>query len=188
MSHVLIGLGNPGRQYERTRHNAGFHLVDSLAEPATSWKTQGHSQVQKIALNGSPLLLAKPQTYMNLSGQAAQSLLAFYKVLPSALVVVVDDINLPMGSLRIRMQGGHGGHNGLRDIIARIGPDFIRIRVGVGPCPPGHDMAAFVLGRFAPDEWDRLQDLMPTFRSLIQSGLTEGWEKAGNRTNIKGPG
>src|SRR5690606_34740040 len=114
------------------------------------WRVWGKSLVCKGSLAGAPLLFAKPQTYMNLSGEAVQALMTFYKIAPADVAVATDDVTLPLGSLRLRASGGHGGHNGLRDIIARVGEEFPRIRIGVGLCPPGRDLAAFVLARMSP--------------------------------------
>ena len=142
---LLVGLGNPGPKYDATRHNIGFALADSVAVAAGAdgWKTWGKALVCKVPQGSgslSSLLLAKPQTFMNLSGEAVQALMAFYKIPPAEVVVVTDDITLPIGSLRVRTSGGHGGHNGLRDIIEKIGEGFPRIRIGLGLCPPGRDL------------------------------------------------
>lgn len=193
---LLVGLGNPGPKYDATRHNIGFALVDSVARAwsAGDWKTQGKSLLCKVAPGaaglpqGASLFIAKPQTYMNLSGQAVQALMAFYKIPPSDVIVVADDVTLPTGSIRIRAKGGHGGHNGLRNIIEQIGEGFPRIRVGVGLCPPGWDLANFVLARFTSADQEALAPVFTDFPRLLEAGLGKGWDFAGNRFNRRTEG
>jgi PTH1 family peptidyl-tRNA hydrolase len=182
---LLVGLGNPGPKYDATRHNIGFALADSVARAAGAdgWKTWGKALVCKAAPGSISYLLAKPQTFMNLSGEAVQALMAFYKIPPSDLVVITDDVTLPLGSLRIRASGGHGGHNGLRNIIEHIGEGFPRIRVGVGLCPPGRDLAGFVLARMTADEQAQLKPVFADFQELLDAGFTKGWDFAANRFN-----
>ena len=186
---LLVGLGNPGSKYDATRHNVGFALADSAARAAGAdgWKTWGKALVCKASPGSSPspspLLFAKPQTFMNLSGEAVQALMAFYKIPPAEVVVVTDDVTLPLGSVRIRSSGGHGGHNGLRNIIEKIGEGFPRIRVGVGLCPPGRDLANFVLARLSSTEQADLEPLAAEFPKILETGFTKGWEMAANRFN-----
>lgn len=189
---LLVGLGNPGPKYDATRHNVGFALADSTARVlgAADWKTQGKALLTKVppgssgfSVGSTPLLIAKPQTFMNLSGEAVQSLMTFYKILPADVIVVTDDVTLPLGSIRVRASGGHGGHNGLRDIIARVGEGFPRIRIGVGLCPPGRDLANFVLARFSGTEQEALAPVFTDFPKLLETGLTKGWELAATRFN-----
>ncbi len=185
---LLVGLGNPGPKYDDTRHNIGFALIDAYVRNAgvsEDWKTRGKSLIVKTSLDGSPLWIAKPQTFMNLSGEAVQALLAFYKIAPAEMAVVADDVTLPAGSLRLRAQGGHGGHNGLRDIIHRVGEDFPRIRVGVGPCPAGRDLADFVLGKIGATEREALQPVFADFSEVVATGFARGWDYAGSRFNRK---
>jgi peptidyl-tRNA hydrolase, PTH1 family len=181
-----MGLGNPGPKYDRTRHNIGFEFADRVAQDsgqAGAWKQEAKSLTRKITLAGIPLLLVKPQTYMNLSGEAAQALLAFYKVPPRNLIVAVDDIYLDLGSVRIRTQGSHGGHNGLRNLMEHCGGDFTRIRIGVGPFPPEQDRADFVLRKYGSDEAKRLDGVLEQAKSMIEAGLGLGWERAGTSFN-----
>jgi len=183
---LLVGLGNPGPKYDATRHNIGFALVDSMARAASAeWKTWGKALVCKASLPGfpSPLLLAKPQTFMNLSGEAVQGLMTFYKIPPAEVAVVTDDVTLPLGSLRIRGSGGHGGHNGLRNIIDHVGEGFPRIRVGVGLCPPGRDLANFVLARMNAAEQADLKSVFENLQEVVETGFTKGWETAANKFN-----
>lgn len=188
--HILLGLGNPGPKYDRTRHNIGFEFADRVAEAATTgaaqpsaWKSEHKSMVRRGTLAAKSLLVAKPQTFMNLSGEAAQSLMAFYKVSPRNVIVVVDDIYLDLGTVRIRTQGSHGGHNGLRDLMERIGGDFVRIRIGVGPFPPEQDRADFVLRKYGQDEAKVLDGVVANAAKIIETGMTLGWEKAGSDFN-----
>ncbi len=120
---------------------------------------------------------------MNLSGEAVQGLLTFYKIHPSEMAVIADDVTLPIGSVRIRSEGGHGGHNGLRDIIARIGEGFPRIRIGVGPCPPNRDLSSFVLGKIDASEQDLLTPVFKDFPGLVETGFTKGWDFAASKFN-----
>ena len=136
---LVVGLGNPGEEYARTRHNAGYWFVDRLAEAArVPWKRESRHQceVSQTRIGGVELRLQKPTTFMNRSGAAVQSLAAFQRVGPGEILVVHDEIDLPPGTARLKFGGGHGGHNGLRDVIACIGADFWRLRLGVGH--PGH--------------------------------------------------
>lgn len=147
---IIVGLGNPGDKYGKTRHNAGFRTVDILAEmlSASPFKNKFHSLVADAETGGKKLLLCKPLTFMNESGTAVSEILKFYKCDISALTVISDDVSMDAGRLRIRAGGSHGGHNGLRDIIELCGTDaFCRVKIGVGCKPrPDYDLAAWVLG------------------------------------------
>jgi PTH1 family peptidyl-tRNA hydrolase len=189
--HILLGLGNPGPKYDRTRHNIGFDFADRVAEasgqplsgaPGT-WKSEAKSLTRKVTVAGVPLLIAKPQTFMNLSGEAAQVLLQFYKVHPRNLIVVVDDIYLDLGAVRIRTKGSHGGHNGLRDLMEHCGDEFTRVRIGVGPFPPEQDRADFVLRKYGNEEAKVLENVLAVSKKLIETGLSLGWERAGSDFN-----
>lgn len=188
--HILLGLGNPGPKYDRTRHNIGFDFADRVAQAlgAGSWKTESKSLTCRASLGGVPLLIAKPQTFMNLSGEAAQALLAFYKVSPRNLIAAVDDIYLDLGAVRIRTQGSHGGHNGLRDLMEHCGGEFTRIRIGVGPFPPGQDRADFVLRKYGQDEAKTLETVLDQAKGIVETGLTQGWERAGSQFNRRTAG
>lgn len=184
--HILLGLGNPGPKYDHSRHNIGFDLVDRLVEdaaPAGSWKSEAKSLTRKLTLAGLPVLVAKPQTFMNLSGEAAQALLAFYKVPPMNLIAVVDEVYLDLGSVRIRSRGGHGGHNGMRSLVEHCGEDFVRIRIGVGPCPQGRDLADFLLQKYGSGEDKAFDPIRSGFKPMVETGLTQGWERAGSDFN-----
>ena len=183
--HILLGLGNPGPKYDRTRHNIGFDFADRVAKAAGAgpWKTESKSLSCRATLGGKPLLIAKPQTFMNLSGEAARALLAFYKVSPRNLIVAVDDIYLDLGAVRIRTQGSHGGHNGLRNLMEHCGDEFTRIRIGVGPFPSSQDRSDFVLRKYGADEGKILESVLDLAKSMVETGLTMGWERAGSDFN-----
>jgi peptidyl-tRNA hydrolase, PTH1 family len=188
--HILLGLGNPGPKYDRTRHNIGFEFADRVAQAsgAGSWKTESKSLTCRATLAGKPLLIAKPQTFMNLSGEAAQALLSFYKVSPRNLIVAVDDIYLDTGAVRIRTKGSAGGHNGLRDLIEHCGEEFARIRIGVGPFPQGQDLSDFVLRKYGADEAKTLESVLAEAKIIVETGLTQGWERAGSDFNRRATG
>lgn len=153
---LIVGLGNPGRQYEHTRHNVGFDVMDAIAEKYNiSISEKKHRALcGKGVINGVKVVLAKPQTFMNLSGESVESLLSYYKLDPEEeMLVIYDDISLAPGNLRIRKKGSAGGHNGIKNIIAQTGTqNFLRIKVGVGEKPKGWDLADYVLGRFDEEE------------------------------------
>lgn len=152
---VLAGLGNMGPQYERTRHNVGFDTIDYLAAQyrLTVFKFKHKSLIAEGIIQGQKVMLVKPQTYMNNSGEALREILDYYKITPQSLVVIYDDIDLDVGRLRVRVKGSAGTHNGMRSIVAHLNSDdFPRIRIGVGKPPEKMDLAAFVTGRFCEDE------------------------------------
>lgn len=159
---LIVGLGNPGKQYEHTRHNIGFDVMDAIAEKYNiSISEKKHKALcGKGVIEGRKVVLAKPQTFMNLSGESVAELLAYYKLDPEEeLLVIFDDISLAPGNLRIRKKGSAGGHNGIKNIIARTGTqNFQRIKVGVGEKPKGWDLADYVLGHFEPRDRDRVEE------------------------------
>lgn len=179
---LFAGLGNPGRQYEKTRHNLGFRAIDHLATD-TNWRDQKKALIQKINLAGEDVLLAKPQTYMNLSGESIQPLLAFYKIPIQHLVIFVDDINLDCGRIRVRAKGSHGGQNGLRSIIERLGSDFIRVRIGAGKVPAGWDLSRWVLSKINPQEEESLHQALAKTKDLATCLLRHGLEETMSRYN-----
>ena len=159
---VIAGLGNPSRKYEGTRHNVGFDVIDRISKKYNiPLDTKKHlALVGKGVIEGQKVILVKPQTYMNLSGESIRSVVDFYKADPSSeLIVIYDDVNLDTGQLRIREKGSAGGHNGMKNIIAHLGTqEFPRIRVGVGEKPAGCDLADYVLGRFSKAEQEQMED------------------------------
>lgn len=159
---IIAGLGNPDRQYEGTRHNAGFDVIDRIAEKYNiAVDTKKHrAYIGKGIIDGQKVILAKPQTYMNLSGESIRSLVDYYKIdEENELLVVYDDISLDVGQLRIRAKGSAGGHNGIKNIIAHLGTQvFPRIKVGVGEKPKGYDLADYVLGHFSKAERELMEE------------------------------
>src|SRR5438874_13165136 len=152
---VIVGLGNPGRQYAGTRHNVGHDVIDLLAQGPSAGRFQSRFQAQVAELleDELKLLLVKPETFMNLSGRCVRQVLDFYQLTPADLLVVCDDINLPLGKLRARAKGSHGGHNGLRDIQNHLGTaDYARLKIGVGAPGEDGDVVDHVLTRFRPSE------------------------------------
>lgn len=169
---MIAGLGNPGSQYDKTRHNIGFMALDELATRFhASWnKGKWNALCATTTIQNISVVLIKPQTFMNLSGQSVQPALVHYKLKPENLLVVHDEIDLEFGDLKIKEGGGHRGHNGLRDIKARLGGgDFDRIRFGVGRPPNEHmSVADYVLGRFTPEQKKALPDLLEKTISMIE--------------------
>ncbi|WP_072525371.1 aminoacyl-tRNA hydrolase [Clostridium sp. Marseille-P3244] len=159
---IIAGLGNPDRQYEGTRHNAGFEVIDRIAEKYNiEVNMKKHrALIGKGILEGQKVILAKPQTYMNLSGESILSLTDYYKIDPEReLLVIYDDVSLDVGQLRIRAKGSAGGHNGIKNIIAHLGTQvFPRIKVGVGEKPKGYDLADYVLGHFSRAEREQMDE------------------------------
>jgi PTH1 family peptidyl-tRNA hydrolase len=153
---LVVGLGNPGDRYAQTRHNAGFWFVDGLARRhGGSFRADKkfHGEVTRIAIDGRECLLLKPATFMNRSGLSVASLANFYRIEPAAILIAHDEIDLPPGNLRVKQGGGHGGHNGLRDIVPALGsPDFWRLRIGVGHPGSKDQVVNYVLGRASADE------------------------------------
>ncbi len=169
---LIVGLGNPGKAYARNRHNVGFWVVDELAENLRAGWSDTARFAAAIAKPHNSVVLAKPLTYMNRSGQAVAALSRFYRISPPAIVVVSDDIDLPFGRVRVRDGGGHGGHNGLRDIIAAVGQNFVRIRVGVGRSQgETTPVVGHVLGDFSQQETPEVR----TRVELIASALQTSW-------------
>ncbi len=158
---VMIGLGNPGAEYLRTRHNVGFWFLDALAaEQRVSFRVtrRFHGETVKARVAGEDLLLVKPDTYVNRSGQAARAVLDFFKYTAAEVLVVHDDLDLPAGTVRVKRGGGHGGHNGLRDIISHIGDGFARLRFGIGHPGGGPAVIDYVLGTPRREEEDAILD------------------------------
>jgi PTH1 family peptidyl-tRNA hydrolase len=185
INKIVIGLGNPGDQYRQTRHNIGWLVLDRLADRA-GWTGRGRSRDAAAIVGGRfrglDLLLVKPMTYMNESGIAVRKVLARERVPLNELLVVVDDFALPFGKLRFREGGGPGGHNGLRSIIGEIESEaFGRLRIGIGE--PGRGFKDHVLSRFAPDERQRLDELLDAAADAVESWAREGTNRAATRFN-----
>ena len=188
---VILGLGHPGREYAATRHNVGWWLIDHLADVwhLDGWKKDGESQVANGAVGGVKVRLVKPQTFMNLSGQALKNYVRrpFWSAAKD-LLVVVDEVQLPVGRFRIRARGSAGGHNGLKSVEHALGSqDYGRLRIGVGPADERKgiykDLADFVLSPFARDERDDVLSLLPQLTATTETWLRDGVEKAMNLHN-----
>lgn len=149
--YLIVGLGNPGAEYAATRHNIGFMAIDQIASGG-NFSSKFQSEVMSVTLAGEKCILLKPQTFMNLSGKAVQAAMAFYKIPPAQLVVLHDELDLPLGKIRIKLGGGANGHNGLKDIDQMIGPNYWRIRLGIGHPGMKEQVHGHVLGRFTAEE------------------------------------
>lgn len=183
---LVVGLGNPGPEYELTRHNLGFMLVDLLAERARARVTRKEDQalVGQGALAAVPVLLVKPQTYMNLSGDSVKALAVRHDARPEDVVVAVDDLALPFGRIRVRPGGSAGGHNGLKSIIARLGTQqFPRVRMGIAPDHPVADTARYVLQPFPRGARVEVDEMLHLAADAVESVLTDGVERAMQKYN-----
>ena len=186
---VIVGLGNPGKKYENTRHNAGFLAVDALAQKyGISISEKKHKALCGSGyIEGNKVLLVKPETFMNLSGESVRSVMDFYKIDPEEdMIVIYDDISLAPGNIRIRKKGSAGGHNGIKSIIAHTGTQtFMRIKVGVGEKPSGWDLADYVLGHFSEEDQTKLKETMPDIIQATTLMVQGDVDKAMNDFNAK---
>lgn len=186
---VIVGLGNPGKKYENTRHNAGFIAIDALASKyGISISEKKHKALCGTGIiEGNKVLLVKPETYMNLSGESVRSVMDFYKIDPEEdMLVIYDDISLAPGNIRIRKKGSAGGHNGIKSLIAHTGTqNFMRIKVGVGEKPSGWDLADYVLGHFSEDDNTKLKETMPDIIQAAVLMIQGDVDKAMNDFNAK---
>jgi PTH1 family peptidyl-tRNA hydrolase len=187
---VIVGLGNPGREYELTRHNVGWMVVDHLADVwhFDGWRRDGDAIVAAGRTQGTAVRLVKPQTFMNLSGAALRPYLRRPTFDPAQdLLIIVDDVALPLGRLRLRASGSAGGHNGLKSVEAEVGsPSYARLRVGVAPADPRHrdpDLADFVLSPFGKSERSDILAQMPRVAAAVETWLSEGIDRAMNLSN-----
>ena len=187
VSWLVVCLGNPGKQYENTRHNIGFMTADELErrEGVKVNKLRYRALTGEMKIGGERVLVMKPQTYMNLSGEAVKLAGGFYKIPPERVIVISDDVSLPLGKLRIRANGSAGGHNGLKNIIAHLGTDaFPRIKVGVGaPAHPEHEMVDWVIGNFTPAEKKVVADAVAKAADAIECLIAKGVSEAQNKFN-----
>lgn len=185
--YIIVGLGNPKKEYENTRHNVGFAVIDKIAEKngVIMGEKKHKAIVGRGYIDGQKVILAKPQTYMNLSGESVRLLLDFYKSdEKSELIVIYDDVSLPPGQLRIRKKGSAGGHNGMRNIILHLGHDtFVRLRIGVGEKPAGWDLADYVLGRFGKDEEPLMEQAFEDAAEAVRAIVRDGADAAMNVFN-----
>lgn len=186
--YIIAGLGNPGKQYDHTRHNVGFDTLDILEEnyhiPIEGKKFK--ALYGQGYLNGQKVLLVKPQTYMNLSGESIRAFVDYFKIDPKEeLIVIYDDISLEPGQLRIRAKGSAGGHNGIKNIIANLGDTFKRVKVGVGEKPKGYDLADYVLSHFSKAERELVEDAMERAADAVALITAGEMDKAMNEYNKK---
>jgi len=181
---AIVGLGNPGDQYVRTRHNVGFSVLDLVAERAgEQFELDSKWEARTCKIAGITYL--QPQTFMNESGRSIGSISRFYRWAPEEILVVFDDISLPLGNLRFRMNGGHGGHNGVRSLLEHLaGDDFARLKFGIGG-GSGDQLTGHVLGTFAMDEKELLQNTLATAADAVQLAASAGVEAAANHFNVK---
>ena len=184
---LVVGLGNPGDQYENTRHNAGFRVVDELADRGDFpvQRLKFHALTNTAVIGGQGVLVMKPVTYMNLSGEAVGEAARFYKLPPDHVLVISDDVDLPLGKLRLRKGGSAGGHNGLKSIIQHLGTDqFPRVKIGVGEKPhPDYDMADWVLSKFTGEDLKTITEAVKRAADAAACVVKDGPDKAMNRFN-----
>jgi peptidyl-tRNA hydrolase, PTH1 family len=183
---IIIGLGNPGRKYERTRHNAGFMAADELAKSlrVDIVQEKNLALIGRVRIDSEETVLAKPQTYMNESGRAVAAIARSVYAVDSDLIVIHDELDLPLGSVRVKIGGGHGGHNGLRSIIEHLGSsDFVRVRIGIGRPAAGMDAADYVLSPFLAEEKKPLSDVMTRAVETVKAIVLEGPARAMNMFN-----
>lgn len=186
---IIVGLGNPTAQYEGTRHNVGFDVIDRIADEynisVDSRKSRAY--VGKGMIDGQKVLLVKPQTYMNLSGESIRGLTDYYKIDPeSELLVIYDDVSLDVGQLRIRKKGSAGGHNGIKNIISHLGSNvFLRIKVGVGEKPPKYDLADYVLGHFSKEDKEKMEEGYKRAADAVRMLVAGEVDRAMNEYNKK---
>ncbi len=187
LPRLIVGLGNPGAKYDRTRHNIGFEVIDALAKSYPDVSLVENKRFQGIAGEfrraGARTILLKPTTFMNISGQAVRAVLDWYKLDPDSVLVVYDDMDLPTGKLRLRLSGGAGGHNGMKSIISHLGTqEFPRLRIGIGSTDKSGDkdsaVVSHVLGRFAPEDRKIVEAVIPMAVDAIEFSLRKGVERS----------
>jgi PTH1 family peptidyl-tRNA hydrolase len=185
--HLIVGLGNPGAEYARTRHNAGFLLAERLAgrwHVNWAYEKKFNARVARVERGGRRVLLCEPQTYMNSSGEAVGPLIAFYRIPPGRLLVAVDDADLPLGEIRLRAGGSSGGHHGLESIERHLGTrDFARQRIGIGRTADAREITGYVLGRFSPAEAAVMDKVLMVAADQVECWLSAGIHKAMSQFN-----
>ena len=185
--HLIVGLGNPGADYARTRHNAGFVLVEKLAERwRATWSLEKkfNARIARSEFGGRRAVLCEPQTFMNLSGEAVVAVLQFYRIAPAQLLVAVDDADLPLGEIRLRERGSSGGHHGLESIEQHLDTrDFARLRIGIGRLDGAREISNFVLGKFGPEEMKLAEKVFTVAGEQAECWLTAGTQKAMSQFN-----
>jgi len=188
--YIIVGLGNPGKQYEKTRHNIGFDFIDALAEKyhISVLEAKFKALIGKGVIEGQKVVLVKPLTYMNLSGESVRQVIDYFEIdEESELIIVYDDISLNPGGLRIRAKGSAGGHNGIKNIIQHLGHDkFMRIKIGVGEKPKGWDLVDYVLARFTTEDRKLVEEAVDVAVEAAGIMVTAGIDEAMNRCNRTG--
>jgi len=185
---LVVGLGNPGKQYEKTKHNIGFMVVDAIADsvPHTPWREEQRAEVCSITVAGEKVLLVKPQTFMNVSGESVGPLMRYYKIDPSDVYCIYDDMDLPVGKLRIRLNGSSGGHNGIKSLISHLGTEnFPRFRVGIGRPLPQWTVIDHVLAPFSEESQEKVQKGIKDTVKAVLGTLEVGIDKGMNQFNPK---
>jgi len=186
---LIVGLGNPGPTYARTRHNAGFELVDELARRAGAslrHEARHQGELARVSIGGTDVWLLKPMTFMNLSGQSVRSVAGFYRIPPRSILVAHDELDFPPGVVRLKEGGGAGGHNGLRDLIAQLGDDFWRLRLGIGRPGDRDAVLNYVLGRPPAAEAALINEAVLAAADAVPVMLADGAQKAMNRLHARG--
>ena len=186
---LVVGLGNPGADYVLTRHNAGFWFVDALARAhggSFSHERKFSGEICRLNIGGRDLRLLKPETFMNRSGQAVQAMAAYLKLPPEAILVAHDDLDLPAGAVRLKQGGGHGGHNGLRDIIDRLGENFVRLRFGIGRPGAGDEVIDYVLHRASEADESKIMEAVGATLAVLPRILNGEMEKAMHELHSRG--
>lgn len=184
--YLIAGLGNPGHEYEKTRHNIGFRVLDAIAEEAgiDVGEKKNKGLCGKGMFAGEKVILVKPQTFMNASGECIREVADYYKIEPENIIIIFDDISLDPGKLRIRKKGSAGGHNGIKSIIANLSTqDFPRVKFGIGDKPKGYDLADYVLGRFSKEDEEVISENLPRAVKAVELMIREGAEAAMNQMN-----
>jgi PTH1 family peptidyl-tRNA hydrolase len=187
---LIVGLGNPGRDYETSRHNAGFWLLDELARRhggAFRLEPRSHAELARVRLGGRDCWLVKPQDFMNNSGRVTAAVASFYKALPASILVAHDELDLPPGELRLKKGGGAGGHNGLKDLIAHVGEDFWRLRIGVGHPGVRELVTPWLLGRTSSAERAPVEQVLPLGADSVSLMLEQGAERAMQQLHTSPP-
>lgn len=183
---LIVGLGNPGNEYKMTRHNIGFMCLDVFSDKASSkWKSEHKAETLRGEFKGEPVLLAKPQTFMNLSGESVVSLMNFYKISKEKLLVIHDELEFPFQKFKFQKNRGHGGHNGVKSISGLLGTaDYTRLKLGIGrPANPNQNVADYVLQKFSSEEFEHLSNYLNTACDAVEYFMQEGLQKASTKYN-----
>lgn len=185
---VIVGLGNPGSEYAKTKHNVGFMFIDAMAEKlgVSEWRDKFEAKIAETRIGSEKVLLVKPMTYMNESGQAVGSIMSFYKLLPEDLIVVHDDMDIPAGTIRIRKKGSAGGHNGIKSILAHVGDEhFARVRIGIGRPLTGWTVVNHVLAPFSNEDAPTIAEAIKYLEPAVECIINDDVDMAMNKFNPK---